>query len=28
LPLNLAVWWTVHRLTHYRRTSLPSSAAL
>lgn len=28
LPLNLAVWWTVYRLTHYRRTSLPSSAAL
>ncbi len=28
LPMNLAVWWTVHRLTHYRRTSLPSSAAL
>jgi hypothetical protein len=28
LPLNLAVWWTIHRLTHYRRTSLPSSAAL
>jgi hypothetical protein len=28
LPLNLAVWWTVHRLTHYKRTSLPSSAAL
>lgn len=28
LPINLAVWWTVHRLTHYRRTSLPSSAAL
>ena len=28
LPLNLAVWWTVHRLSHYRRTSLPSSAAL
>ena len=27
LPINLAVWWTVHRLTHYRRTSLPSSAA-
>jgi Domain of unknown function (DUF4105) len=28
LPMNLAVWWTLHRLTHYRRTSLPSSAAL
>lgn len=28
LPINLAVWWTVHRLSHYRRTSLPSSAAL
>jgi hypothetical protein len=28
LPINLAVWWTVHRLTLYRRTSLPSSAAL
>ena len=28
LPLNLAVWWTVYRLTSYRRTSLPSSAAL
>jgi hypothetical protein len=28
LPINLAVWWTVHRLTHYRRISLPSSAAL
>jgi hypothetical protein len=28
LPLNLAVWWTIHRLAHYRRTSLPSSAAL
>ena len=28
LPLNLAVWWTVYRLTHYKRTSLPSSAAL
>jgi hypothetical protein len=28
LPMNLAVWWTVHRLSHYRRTSLPSSAAL
>jgi hypothetical protein len=28
LPLNLAIWWTVYRLTHYRRTSLPSSAAL
>ena len=28
LPINLAVWWTVYRLTHYRRTSLPSSAAL
>ena len=28
LPINLAVWWTVHRLTNYRRTSLPSSAAL
>ncbi|MDP9200519.1 MAG: DUF4105 domain-containing protein, partial [Gemmatimonadota bacterium] len=28
LPINLAVWWTVHRLTGYRRTSLPSSAAL
>ena len=28
LPMNLAVWWTVYRLSHYRRTSLPSSAAL
>jgi len=28
LPLNLAVWWTVYRLSHYKRTSLPSSAAL
>ena len=28
LPMNLIVWWTVHRLAHYRRTSLPSSAAL
>jgi hypothetical protein len=28
LPINLAVWWTLHRLTVYRRTSLPSSAAL
>lgn len=28
LPVNLAVWWTVYRLTVYRRTSLPSSAAL
>ncbi len=28
LPINLAVWWTVHRLSNYRRTSLPSSAAL
>jgi uncharacterized protein DUF4105 len=28
LPINLAVWWTVYRLTTYRRTSLPSSAAL
>jgi len=28
LPVNLAVWWTVFRLTAYRRTSLPSSAAL
>lgn len=28
LPINLVVWWTIHRLTHYRRTSLPSSAAL
>ena len=28
LPINLAVWWTVFRLTAYRRTSLPSSAAL
>jgi hypothetical protein len=27
LPINLAVWWTVYRLSHYRRTSLPSSAA-
>jgi hypothetical protein len=27
LPINLAVWWTVHRFTHYRRTSLPPSAA-
>ena len=28
LPINLAVWWTVHRLAAYRRTSLASSAAL
>jgi hypothetical protein len=28
LPMNLAVWWAVYRLTNYRRTSLPSSAAL
>lgn len=28
LPLNLAVTWAVYRLTSYRRTSLPSSAAL
>lgn len=28
LPLNLAVVWMVYRLTYYRRTSLPSSAAL
>jgi hypothetical protein len=28
LPINLAVGWTVYRLTVYRRTSLPSSAAL
>jgi len=28
LPVNLAVWWAVYRLSHYRRTSLPSSAAL
>ena len=28
LPMNLVVWWAVHRLSHYRRTSLPSSAAL
>lgn len=28
LPINLAVWWTIYRLTTYRRTSLPSSAAL
>ena len=28
LPINLAIWWTVYRLTSYRRTSLPSSAAL
>ena len=28
MPMNLAVWWAVHRLSHYRRTSLPSSAAL
>ncbi|HJP61713.1 MAG TPA: DUF4105 domain-containing protein [Gemmatimonadaceae bacterium] len=28
LPINLAVWWTVYRLSTYRRTSLPSSAAL
>jgi len=28
MPINLAVWWTVYRLTNYRRTSLPSSAAL
>lgn len=28
LPINLAVWWTVYRLSTYSRTSLPSSAAL
>jgi len=28
LPINLAVWWTVFRLTAYKRTSFPSSAAL
>ncbi len=28
LPVNLGVVWTVYRLTSYRRTSLPSSAAL
>ena len=28
LPINLAVWWTVYRLSNYRRISLPSSAAL
>lgn len=28
LPMNLAVWWTVYRLTHYRRISFSSSAAL
>ena len=28
LPINLAVWWAVYRLSTYRRTSLPSSAAL
>jgi hypothetical protein len=28
LPINLGVWWTVYRLTVYRRTSLLSSAAL
>jgi len=28
LPINLAIWWTVYRLSSYRRTSLPSSAAL
>lgn len=28
LPVNLAVLWTVYRLTTYRRTSRPSSAAL
>jgi len=28
LPVNLAVVWTVYRLTGYRRTSRPSSAAL
>jgi hypothetical protein len=28
LPINLAVWWTVYRLSHYKRISLPSSAAL
>jgi hypothetical protein len=28
LPINLAVWWAVHRLTNYKRTSFPSSAAL
>ena len=27
LPINLAVWWTVYRLSVYRRTSLPPSAA-
>jgi len=28
LPINLTVWWTIYRLSVYRRTSLPSSAAL
>ena len=28
LPINLTVWWTIYRLSAYRRTSLPSSAAL
>ena len=28
LPINLAVWWTVYRLSAYKRISLPSSAAL
>ena len=28
LPINLAVVWAVYRLTFYRRTSRPSSAAL
>jgi amino acid permease len=28
LPINLAVWWTVFRLTAYRRISFSSSAAL
>ncbi len=28
LPINLAVWWAVFRLTSYRRTSFSSSAAL
>jgi hypothetical protein len=28
LPINLAIVWTVYRLTFYRRTSRPSSAAL
>jgi hypothetical protein len=28
LPINLGIVWTVYRLTFYRRTSRPSSAAL